>query len=290
MTSPDFRAAAAAITNTSEASRDEPQPMKIVCHAPGDRCGGCDHYHGKAPVCKYAPEPQGSAAGDLTREQIQGSINVQQTRRNCGELDVTLTIDAYIALCNMALRSAAQDQRGAARNSGCRPEQSEAAGGARSAVNPVESAGVDARDGAQPLAPHQPELQVRDCLKYDGRRPEPPYNTESRSEQAAESLGETIRKGDTQSDAPASPAGSAVEEVKVEERIGSSLGRNLVSVELALRHAEELDRLRQRLAEAEGLLREIVNQPGLNYSVRGIEVVLSAQQFYQIKELLNVSK
>lgn len=29
---------------------------KIVCHAEGDRCLGCDHYNGKAPVCIYAPQ------------------------------------------------------------------------------------------------------------------------------------------------------------------------------------------------------------------------------------------
>lgn len=27
---------------------------KVICHAPGERCLGCDHYHGKAPECKYA--------------------------------------------------------------------------------------------------------------------------------------------------------------------------------------------------------------------------------------------
>lgn len=38
---------------------------KIVCHAEGDRCHGCAHYHGKAPVCEYAaPQPSGDA-GDL---------------------------------------------------------------------------------------------------------------------------------------------------------------------------------------------------------------------------------
>jgi hypothetical protein len=29
---------------------------KIVCHSPSERCYGCDHYYGKADVCKYAPE------------------------------------------------------------------------------------------------------------------------------------------------------------------------------------------------------------------------------------------
>ena len=26
------------------------------CHAPFDQCPGCDHYYGKAKVCKYAGE------------------------------------------------------------------------------------------------------------------------------------------------------------------------------------------------------------------------------------------
>ena len=26
---------------------------KRVCHAPGDRCHGCEHYQGKAAECKY---------------------------------------------------------------------------------------------------------------------------------------------------------------------------------------------------------------------------------------------
>lgn len=40
------------------------EPHKVLCHAEGDRCLGCDHYHGKASVCSYAkPEPQ-AQAGD----------------------------------------------------------------------------------------------------------------------------------------------------------------------------------------------------------------------------------
>lgn len=36
----------------------EPAPSKVICHAPGDRCLGCNHYYGKAPVCQYAePAP-----------------------------------------------------------------------------------------------------------------------------------------------------------------------------------------------------------------------------------------
>mgnify|MGYP001561033942 FL=1 len=26
----------------------------VICHAPGETCLGCDHYYGKAAVCKYA--------------------------------------------------------------------------------------------------------------------------------------------------------------------------------------------------------------------------------------------
>jgi hypothetical protein len=34
---------------------DKHDEQKILCHAPGDRCHGCDHYKGKAPVCSFAP-------------------------------------------------------------------------------------------------------------------------------------------------------------------------------------------------------------------------------------------
>jgi len=36
------------------------RPDKVVCHADSERCLGCDHYHGKADVCKYAPALQGA--------------------------------------------------------------------------------------------------------------------------------------------------------------------------------------------------------------------------------------
>ncbi len=35
-------------------AQPEPVVRKITCHAPGDRCLGCDHYYGKADVCQYA--------------------------------------------------------------------------------------------------------------------------------------------------------------------------------------------------------------------------------------------
>ena len=31
---------------------------KIVCHAEGDRCHGCAHYHGKADECEFKPTEQ----------------------------------------------------------------------------------------------------------------------------------------------------------------------------------------------------------------------------------------
>jgi hypothetical protein len=44
---------------------------KIVCHSPSERCYGCDHYHGKADVCKYAPE--------MTDEKIKPVGKVMQS-------------------------------------------------------------------------------------------------------------------------------------------------------------------------------------------------------------------
>lgn len=48
----DLRAALAA------AQQAEPKRDTRVCHAPGDRCGGCDHYYGRADRCVYAPAEQ----------------------------------------------------------------------------------------------------------------------------------------------------------------------------------------------------------------------------------------
>jgi hypothetical protein len=33
----------------------------ILCHAPGDKCLGCDHYHGKSARCAYALTQAGNA-------------------------------------------------------------------------------------------------------------------------------------------------------------------------------------------------------------------------------------
>jgi hypothetical protein len=42
-------------------SDDKHDEQKILCHAPGDRCHGCDHYKGKAPVCSFAPSAGGAS-------------------------------------------------------------------------------------------------------------------------------------------------------------------------------------------------------------------------------------
>ena len=45
----------------TEIKDNQPQDQRR-CHAEGERCLGCDHYYGKAPVCSYAkPEPQEQA-------------------------------------------------------------------------------------------------------------------------------------------------------------------------------------------------------------------------------------
>lgn len=43
-----------------------PQPsVKVLCHAEGERCHGCEHYRdpAKNPVCRYAPQP----SADMTK-------------------------------------------------------------------------------------------------------------------------------------------------------------------------------------------------------------------------------
>src|SRR3990167_522052 len=48
---------AAGPTEAIPGPTDFPSPQaagpNVVCHAPGDRCLGCDHYYGKAAECKY---------------------------------------------------------------------------------------------------------------------------------------------------------------------------------------------------------------------------------------------
>src|SRR3990167_1024868 len=50
---------ARAAQEPTEPTRSGPN-TNVICHAPGEKCLGCDHYYGKAAVCKYAAqEPDG---------------------------------------------------------------------------------------------------------------------------------------------------------------------------------------------------------------------------------------
>jgi hypothetical protein len=53
---------------------DKHDEQKIVCHAPGDRCHGCDHYKGKAPVCSFAPSAEVAPAAWI--EHHKGGDNL----------------------------------------------------------------------------------------------------------------------------------------------------------------------------------------------------------------------
>lgn len=62
---------------------------RVVCHAPGDRCLGCDHYKGEAPVCKYAepashaPVPEGWKLVPLDPPDL--ALVAMIEARDCGE-------------------------------------------------------------------------------------------------------------------------------------------------------------------------------------------------------------
>jgi hypothetical protein len=58
---PEWREIIAALRSTEGRTTDKHDEQKIVCHAPGDRCHGCDHYKGKAPVCSFAPSAGGAS-------------------------------------------------------------------------------------------------------------------------------------------------------------------------------------------------------------------------------------
>ena len=49
-----------------------------VCHAPGERCLGCNHYYGKASVCSYAYTAKEAEENDIyfeMREAMQEFVN-----------------------------------------------------------------------------------------------------------------------------------------------------------------------------------------------------------------------
>jgi len=64
-----------------EAVRDESPAddaeRKIVCHAPGERCHGCPHYHGNSEACKFAPTDnlETCTAGSIQMLQAFGELS-----------------------------------------------------------------------------------------------------------------------------------------------------------------------------------------------------------------------
>lgn len=68
---------------------------KVICHATGERCLGCDHYHGKAPLCRYAKKeldsmntpttPQSTAPSELVRHPPEVIEAAKQMHTLTGE-------------------------------------------------------------------------------------------------------------------------------------------------------------------------------------------------------------
>jgi hypothetical protein len=50
-----------------------------ICHAPGNRCLGCPHYHGKADVCAYAETDEVST---LRAEVEELTLEIARLRRS----------------------------------------------------------------------------------------------------------------------------------------------------------------------------------------------------------------
>ena len=46
----------------------------VVCHADGDRCHGCDHYHGNADVCEFASTPSKEEKEGDVLKRLRGEI------------------------------------------------------------------------------------------------------------------------------------------------------------------------------------------------------------------------
>jgi hypothetical protein len=70
----------------SNARDDKHDEQKIVCHAPGDRCHGCDHYKGKAPVCSFAPSAGGEPAAYIEHHKGGDNLVWEQTAIPCTPL------------------------------------------------------------------------------------------------------------------------------------------------------------------------------------------------------------
>lgn len=79
-------------------------PQKITCHAPGDRCPGCAHYRGTAPICELASTDAAKEA--LLREAAGDLLDAL-------EMLLTHTVDADLA-AGFALTEGEQEARDAA--------------------------------------------------------------------------------------------------------------------------------------------------------------------------------
>ena len=61
-----------------DADDSRPTPEQVECHAEGDTCHGCDHYHGKAAKCRYAPDDSKRCP-----ESPDGEHNFQDNSGGC---------------------------------------------------------------------------------------------------------------------------------------------------------------------------------------------------------------
>lgn len=66
----------------------------ITCHAEGDRCHGCDHYHGRAAVCTYAPTANTEPVAWVKSSEWDDAKKKRQSfngwRQNYGDCDIRL--------------------------------------------------------------------------------------------------------------------------------------------------------------------------------------------------------
>jgi hypothetical protein len=84
------------------------EPVGIVCHASGDRCLGCPHYHGKAATCTYAVEPVGMEAIEEAIETYADAL-LGAAEFNFDGQDASKEHAALISLIRNAIRHDAKD-------------------------------------------------------------------------------------------------------------------------------------------------------------------------------------
>ena len=58
------------------AQAQQPVVSKVVCHAPGERCLGCDHYKGLLSECVYASPPPAPQQGPTEEELMEAKRQV----------------------------------------------------------------------------------------------------------------------------------------------------------------------------------------------------------------------